>query len=99
MGEASEDLMEVGVLTQLPSRIPVKRHSEVRVSWLESLAGVFVAPKVGCVGTILSMHLPVGFPDRLSSLKTWSFCSFSSQLSHVSWARSFLVASLLSFMQ
>ena len=74
-------------------------HSEVRVSWLESLAGVFVTPKLGCFGTILSMHLPVGFPGRLSSLKTWSFCSFFSQLSHVSWARSVLVASPLSFMQ
>lgn len=29
-------------------------HLEVRVSWSESLAGVFVAPEVGFVGTILS---------------------------------------------
>lgn len=71
--------MEVGVLTQLLSEQDSCEtgHSEVRVSWSESLAGVFVAPKVWCVGTILSMHLPVGFPGRLSSLKTWSFCSFS----------------------
>lgn len=52
-------------------------HLEVKVSWSESLAGVFVALEMGFVGTVLSVHLPGGFPGRLSSLKAWSFCSFS----------------------
>lgn len=54
-----------------------------------------MALEMGFVGTVLSVHLPIGFPGRLSSLKAWSFVLSLFPAQSCVWARSVLVASLL----